>query len=427
MLRLPYELFLMLRYLRPKRTYVSVITLISIVGVMLGVAVLIVVISVMSGFDREWRDKILGFNAHLRVTADSMGPGSGLVEDYRRVLDVAHRHPEVAGAAPYVLAQVLAKTITDSGKEFFFVPFLRGVDPELEGTVSVLPESLLVGSFDPGYRDLIIGSGFADGMPLGVGDRLLIYSPQNFKEFADNPEDAKSARLPTEYTISGIFDVGFADYNRAFVVSSLESAQDLYELGDAVHGIHVKLNDPFRAPWVQRDLREELGPAFRVLTWQEENEEIFGALVTEKNMMFFLLFFIMIVAAFGIMSTLITFVVQKTREIGILKALGATRGQVLGVFLSQGVFVGIVGVACGFSLGMLAIHYRNEFLHFMNSFTGRDLLPVGIYKIHDLPVLIVPVDIALICGGSLVICILAGLLPALKAAWLNPVEALHHE
>jgi lipoprotein-releasing system permease protein len=168
-------------------------------------------------------------------------------------------------------------------------------------------------------------------------------------------------------------------------------------------------------------------PRYAIRTWAEENSSILTALQVEKNVMFYILFFIMVVAAFGIASALITFVVQKTREIGMLKALGATSGQVMWLFLSQSAIVGVLGVASGLGLGMLAITYRNEFLNFMNRITGQELFPRSIYIFDQLPALIVRRDIALICGGSLIICILAGLIPAWSAGRLKPVEALRHE
>ena len=170
-----------------------------------------------------------------------------------------------------------------------------------------------------------------------------------------------------------------------------------------------------------------LGPDFRITTWMDENASILGALVVEKNVMFYLLFFIMIVAALCILSALITFVVQKTREIGMLKALGATDLQVAGLFLSQSGFVGTVGVVCGFGLGMLALSYRNEFLHFMNRMTGFELFPASIYGFSELPALIVPRDIVLICGSALLICVLGGVIPAWRAGRLQPVAALRYE
>ena len=202
-----------------------------------------------------------------------------------------------------------------------------------------------------------------------------------------------------------------------------------YQIGkralEVLKGVNVlvELGD-----FVARDqLRETLGLGFTIPIWPDENAGILNALAVEKSVMFYLLFFIMIVAAFGICSALITFVVQKTREIGILKAVGATNGQVMWIFLSQSVIVGVLGVISGFGLGMLAVRYRNEFLKFMNYATGWELFPASIYNFSELPALIVPGDIAIICGGSMVICVLAGVIPAWSAGRLKPVEALRHE
>jgi lipoprotein-releasing system permease protein len=178
---------------------------------------------------------------------------------------------------------------------------------------------------------------------------------------------------------------------------------------------------------VQREFEKTLGPDYRITTWMQENGNLLGALVVEKNVMFYLLFFIMIVAALCILSALITFVVQKTREIGMLKALGATDLQVAGLFLSQSGFVGVVGVVAGFGLGKLLLAYRNEFLHFMNHTFGFELFPASIYGFHELPALIIPRDILLICGSALFICLLGGVIPAWRAGRLKPVEALRYE
>jgi len=233
--------------------------------------------------------------------------------------------------------------------------------------------------------------------------------------------------LPDEYEVRGIFDVGYYEYNVSFILTSLADAQELYVLDDSVHGLFVMLRDPYLATAVQRQLQRELGPGFQITTWMEENASLLGALVVEKNVMFYLLFFIMIVAALCILSALITFVVQKTREIGMLKALGATDLQVAGLFLSQSGFVGAVGVVAGLGLGLLALTYRNEFLHFMNRMTGFELFPASIYNFSDLPALIVPHDILLICGSAFLICILGGVIPAWRAGRLKPVEALRYE
>ena len=211
-------------------------------------------------------------------------------------------------------------------------------------------------------------------------------------------------------------------------MTSLKNAQLLYEFDEnSVHGLQVMLRDPFQAEAVRKQLAVALGPNFKIITWPEESPEIFNALAVEKNMMFFLLFFIMIVAGFGIVNCQITFVVQKTREIGILKALGANNRQVLWLFLSQSVVVGILGVGLGLATALLALNYRNEFLAFMNRVTGRELLPASIYQIYELPASIEPMDVAIICGTAFLTCVLAGLFPAWKASRLQPVEALRYE
>jgi lipoprotein-releasing system permease protein len=211
------------------------------------------------------------------------------------------------------------------------------------------------------------------------------------------------------------------------VITSLRSAQDLYGLGEHVQGVLVMLRDPYRAPEVKRALAKQLGPEYRLSTWMEENSSLLNALVVEKNVMFYLLFFIMIVAALCILSALITFVVQKTREIGMLKALGATDLQVSLIFLGQGALVGAMGDLIGYGLGMLAIAYRNEFLHFMKKLTGFELFPADVYGFSELPALIQPRDILLICGSAWIVCLLGGLLPAWRAGRLRPVEALRYE
>jgi lipoprotein-releasing system permease protein len=255
-----------------------------------------------------------------------------------------------------------------------------------------------------------------------------VYSPRNLQKMRRSRGSAtEEAVLPDEFEVRGIFDVGHYEYNANIVLASLANAQDLYDLGNGVHGLSVLVDDPFAVNEVREELRRRLGPGVGVTTWTEENSAFLNALVVEKNVMFYILFFIVIVAAFGITSVLITFVVQKTREIGVLKALGATRAQVMWVFLSQSVFVGVVGVLCGFGLGMAAVEYRNEFLRLMNRVTGFELFPSSIYLFTELPALLVPSDIAIICGGSLVISVLAGLLPAWNAGRLKPVEALRHE
>jgi len=423
MSRLPFELLLAFRYLQPKRTFVSVITLISVLGVTLGVAVLIIVISVMSGFDKQLRDKILGFNPHLRIV-----DAKATVTDYPRLISKVAANRKVRSVAPYVIGQVLVETEPASGQSKVAAPWVRGIQPDLETNISVLPNSIIEGKFDVSDQGLVIGSGFAQNMDLAVGDRLMIYSPKDIKKWRESLTN-EHARVPVPpyFEVRGIFDVGYYEYNLSFVVSSLRDAQDLYDLSNSVHGLMVMLHDPYTAPVVAKELMQALGPHYMVMTWMQENANILNALVVEKNVMFYLLFFIMIVAALCILSALITFVVQKTREIGMLKALGATDLQVSIIFLSQGALVGAIGDLAGYGLGILALSYRNEFLHLMNRLTGFSLFPPSIYMFTELPALIISRDILLICGSAWVVCILGGLIPAWRAGRLKPVEALRYE
>jgi lipoprotein-releasing system permease protein len=420
---LPFELLLALRYLRPKRTFVSVITLISVAGVALGVAVLIVVISVMSGFDKQLRDTILGFNAHVEISV----PNEPMT-NYRELMSIVSSNKSVKGVAPYVTSQALLETTTNfhATKIMEAVPYLRGIDPEAETNVSSLATSIIDGKFDVSGHGILIGSELAHQYGIQVGDTVNILSGNDAQKMIRAYKEGKQVAIPPmEYDVRGIFDVGFYDFNATVVVVSLANAQDMSNLGDDIQGLMLMLNDPFRAGIVRDQLRVALGPRYKVSTWMEN--KLLGAVAVEKNVMFIILFCVMIVAALCILSALITFVVQKTREIGMLKALGATDFQVGGLFLSQSAFIAIVGVLTGLAIGFLALKYRNEFLLLMRRVTGMELFPADIYQFNQLPALIVPGDILLICGSAFVICILGGVLPAWRAWRLKPVEALRYE
>lgn len=424
MSKLPFELLLALRYLRPKRSFVSIITLISVIGVALGVAVLIIVISVMSGFDHDLRGKILGFNAHLTVSQAGVP-----MKDYVRVAKTIAADPDVVGVSPFVLGPVVVQTQASPGRATVAdTPLLRGVDVRTESKVSVLQKDIVEGTFDLSKRGLVVGCDFAANLNLRVGDTVSIYSPgeiKKMKDAADRHEQYVS--VPDDYEIRGIFDTGYYEYNARFIVASLDNAEDLYDLNDAVHGLFVTIKDPDQAAAVKNRLAGVLGDDFRIITWMDQNSAMLDAILVEKNLMFYIMFFIVIVAAFGITCTLITFVVMKTREIGLLKAVGASNRQVMIVFVIQSVIVSVFGVFTGVTLGLFAIYVRNDFLHFMNHLTGFELFPAQIYGFGELPALIIPSDIIIICGGSLLICLLAAILPSRHASKMNTVQALHHE
>jgi lipoprotein-releasing system permease protein len=410
-----------LRYLRPRRTFVSVITVISVIGVLLGVAVLIVVIAVMSGFDQEWRARILGFNAHLKV----FNADFSAMTNYPELMKGITNNPEVAGAAPFISGQVLLRRQRTTNDTNVAAAYLDGMDPAMQGNVTVITNSVVEGNCDLEDKGLLVGIDLARSMDLRIGDRLALYSGNSLRRMSEKRDEVT---LPSEFIVRGIFDVGFPAYNETHVEMSLEDAARFLEMPeDSVNGIEMKLRNEFWADKVAGELQAALKAPLRFVTWREESPDIFNALAVEKNMMFILLFFIMIVAAFGIVNCQITFVVQKTREIGILKALGATNTQVLALFLSQSVVVGILGVGMGFGLAMLALAYRNEFLHFMRDVTHSQLLPASIYQVYELPCYKDTGDMLLICGTAFCACVLAGLFPAWKASRLQPVEALRHE
>lgn len=409
-MRLPLPWFLALRYLRPRRTFVSVITVISVVGVMLGVMVLIVVMAVMSGFSREMREKILGFNAHLLITS----PG-GVLEAWPQAMETTETAAGVAGVSPFILGPVFMMA-----GDRVFTPFMRGVLPDRELSVTDLAGSMEEGAFAPDDDSTVIGRQLALEEDLVIGDRVTLYSPRQF-------QNEEEVYLPRDFTVVGIYEVGMWEYDRAFLFVGLEAAQDMYMMGDAVHALAVRLDDPYTAWRLQRELEGRLGPGFRVQTWAELNQPLFDALEVEKNVMFFLLIFIVIVAAFGIASTLITLAVQKTRDIGILKSLGAGSATVVRIFLVQGAVVGALGTILGTVFGVTLLHYRNEFLHLLSQWTGRDLLPQDLYRLPEIPAQLYPRDLVVICVSALVVCTLAGLPPAWRSSRLDPAQALRYE
>ena len=404
-----FPLFLALKYLRPKRSFVSVVTLISILGVLLGVAILVIVQSVMSGFDDMWRDKILSFNAHITVE------GYGVIEAEEELIDRILRVPEVIGAAPYVQSLVFLQV-----DDQVSTPIVRGVDPKRELSVSQVPEHIKQGSFSLQEGEAVIGMDLARQAGLGLGDTLLLYSPQSFK-------DPDELYLPEELSITGIFELGMWEFDIGFILTSMDVARDLCHIEEGVHAIQVMTSDPLHVNPVQRSVQEVVGSGYLVRTWEELNRPLFAALRVEKNLMFMLLIFITLVAAFSVCNTLITMSVQKTREIGLLKAIGFNPGHIMRVFLWQGWIQGVLGTVLGLSFGLLVLRYRNSALEFLNKHLSYELLPKSLYHLNEIPASTSGKDVFIVVVAVMVICTVAGLIPAYRAARLEPAGTLRYE
>jgi lipoprotein-releasing system permease protein len=423
-----FSLFLALRYLKPKRTFLSIITLVSILGVTLGVMVLILVISVMTGFERELTRKVVGFDAHLMVS------NSGVMDDWPEVMRQVSANKEVTAVAPFVQGPVLVEF-----QNRRMAPKIRGIDPDLEGKVTNIRDFIIAGSFDLDGDKAVLGSELARTLGATVGDKINIYSPGNLNEILDELNriekagDKASAAalkqmiLPTELEVTGIFESGRYLYDSEFVLVPLHIGQEIYNLGGGAHGLAVKTLDPFMAQQVKDKLNDALTPPVMALTWIDLNKQLFDAIRMERNVMFFLLLFIILVAAFGIMNTLITVTVQKTREIGIMKALGARTIQIIGVFLAQGVVVGVFGTLTGLLTGITLVQYRNQVSDWLASTLGIEVFPRSIYQFSEIPAEVIPGDVAIICISAFIICSLAALIPAWFAARLDPVKALRYE
>ena len=423
-----FSLFLALRYLKPKRTFLSIITLISILGVTLGVMVLILVISVMTGFERELTRKVIGFDAHLMVS------NSGVMDDWPDVMKQVSADKKVTAVAPFVQGPVLVEF-----QNRRMAPKIRGIDPELEGKVVSIRDFIIAGSFDLDGDKTVLGSELARTLGASVGDKVNIFSPGNLNQILEELDrvekegDKTSASalkqmiLPTELEVTGLFESGRYLYDSEFVLVPLHIGQEIYNLGGGAHGLAVKITDPFLADQVKHELNETLTPPNMALTWIDLNRQLFDAIRMERNVMFFLLLFIILVAAFGIMNTLITVTVQKTREIGIMKALGARTMQIIGVFLAQGIFVGVFGTLTGLLTGIALVQYRNQVSDWLASTLGIEVFPRSIYQFSEIPAEVIPKDVAIICISAFIICSLAALIPAWFAARLDPVKALRYE
>lgn len=404
---LPFELFVGLRYLRARgrRGFLSLLTVIAMAGMALGVMALIVVLAVMSGFEEELRGKILGATAHVLVL-DSGGQG---IERPEALLPAVLEVPGVRSAAPFVLQQVMVAHDRQATGAV-----LRGIDPvaereELARRVTEGSLEALAGP-EPG---VILGRELARTLGVFVGDPVTLISPQGVMTATGMVP--KMRRL----TVKGIFEVGLYEYDAALAYTSLGTAQAFADLGGRVTGIEVRVRDVFQARAVALALQERLGFPYWTRDWMDMNRNLFAAIQLEKTAMFIILTLIIFVAAFAIISHLILMVAEKRKEIGILKALGATARSISLIFMAEGVLIGVVGTAVGAALGTL-IGYLQETYHIVK-------IPGDVYQLSALPMRMHTWDLVLIAVAALVLSFLATLYPSRQAARLDPVEVLRYE
>jgi lipoprotein-releasing system permease protein len=407
-----YEFFISRRYLRAKRkqSFISLITVISIGGVAIGVAALIIVISVMTGFREDLQDKILGAHAHLVVKT-----GKPYFTSYPSIMERIAGNKNVVALTPFIETQVMLST--EGG---ISGAVLRGIDPETAPGVISIKKDLKIGSLDElerghdGVPGIILGKDLAKVLRVTYGDPVVVISPMgdDVTPFAMTP-------LMKRFAVVGIFEAGMFEYDSSFAYVSIPAAQDFLGLPDVASGIDVTVTNIYRAKAVGNEIAEELGKPFVTTDWMEMNKNLFAALALEKVAMFVILVMIVFVAAFNIASTLIMLVMEKAKDIAILKAMGATNAGIMKIFMFEGTIIGAFGTAVGavFGWGMCILlkHY-----HFIR-------LDPNVYYISALPVRIVASDITVIIVSSLVLCVLATLYPSWQASRMDPAQAMRYE
>jgi lipoprotein-releasing system permease protein len=406
-----FELFLGLRYMKAKRkqAFISVITIISVLGVMVGVMSLVVVLSVMNGFRADLMSKILGVNSHILVLSYG-GPFDKYEEQTRQVDQVKG----VVAATPFIYSQVMVKRAGNvSGA------ILRGLDPDSAGAVVGINDMIKMGSLaslkgsQEGPPPIIVGRELSRQLGVYPGDLLTVVSPEG--------KLTPMGRAPNtrDYRVSAIFDSGMYEYDASMVYVSLAEAQDLLGMGDQVTGLEVRVSDPYQSEQTGKGIQEQLGYPFWTKDWKMMNRSLFSALKLEKITMFIILTMIVLVGALNIISTLVMVVMEKTREVAILRAMGGSAKSIMSVFMIQGVLVGVIGTLSGLASG-LGICYLLAKYRFIK-------LPADVYYISTLPVKVELGDVFFVGAAAILISFLATLYPSWYASRLNPVEALRYE
>ena len=412
----PFELFVGLRYTRAKRRthFISVISFISMIGIALGIWALITVMSVMNGFEKEIRSRILGAAAHLQI----LGGEAGLA-DWEAVAERARKHPEVVGAAPFIQAQGLLST----GSSVRGV-FVRGILPGLESQVAEFGRHMVSGSIEalkPGEFGLVIGIGVARALGLHVGDRVTLISPQG--------QVTPAGLMPRlkQFTVVGVFSLDHNEFDSALALARMEDAQILYRMEGVASGVRVKVRDVDGAPRIGRELARDVPREAFVTDWTQQNVNYFRAIQIEKRMMFIILTLIIAVAAFNLVSTLVMAVTDKQPDIAILRTLGASPRSIMQIFMVQGVLVGLVGTLIGVVTGILTALNIDVVVPAVERAFNFQILSREVYYITELPSDLHWRDVTWVAAVSLALSLVATLYPSWRASRVNPAEALRYE
>jgi len=400
------ELWLSQRYLRTgkKEKIISITALISIIGIGIGVMVLIVVISVMTGFDRFLEDKMVGTNAHVSLEFYSGQKNPGLVMEKLKKL------PYVKGASPFIEGQALVKT----GKAIFGVE-VRGIDPKLQAETSKINEYLKFGDYDLNGNEVAIGEELALRLGLTTGENISLISPVTLTK--------------TDFNIKGIFRSGMYLYDSGLILTSIKGAQDFYKMPDKVSGISIKVDDVYKVDRIKEKIYRDISDvgSYQARTWVDANKNFLEALKLEKVVMFVVVTMTTVVAAFGIVGTLIMSVMSRVKDIGILRAVGARTKSILEIFVFQGMVIGLMGIVFGLLGGISLALSLDKVVDLISHIIGRSLIPQDIYYFNKIPVNINGADIFIIVGSALIITLLASIYPAYYATKIIPSEAVRHE
>lgn len=413
----PYEWIIGTRHLRSthRRGFVSFVAFMSVMGLMLGVATLVVVLSVMNGFERELRTRILSVTSHATL----MGLHGSLPE-WRPIQETARRQPGVTAAVPYIESEALltnGKRVTGS--------MIRGVLPEQERKATGLAQHLKAGRLEDlqaGSYNVILGSALARTLEAKVGGSVVVIAPEGTA--------TPSGVLPRmrRFHVTGIFESGMFEFDSGLALVHMSDAARLYHLGDSVTGIRIALDDPFRAPRAVRELALTLGgEGFYVSDWTHKHQNFFRSIEITKSMMFMILLMIVAVAAFNIVATLVMIVKEKQTDIAILRTLGAGPPNVLAIFAIQGVTIGLAGTVLGAGLGILISHNLQSIVGGLEHLLGTQFLDASVYYMSDLPAYVEGIDVLKICSVAFLLCALATLYPAWRASRTAPAEALRHD